>query len=85
MVFAEPAGIWDEERVLESLQDAPAWSTVRLEHATVVRLRDAAAVLVYRAEAERDGKSYSCYAASAYVRQDDDAWRLAFHQQTPIG
>jgi hypothetical protein len=85
MVFPAPYGIWDEQRVVESLQDAPAWSLVRMDHVNVVRLRDAAAVLVYRAEAERDGGSYSCYAASVYVRQDDDAWRLAFHQQTPIG
>lgn len=85
MVFPPPAGIWDEQAVIDSLQNAPAWRAVRMERATFVRLRDAAVVLAYRAEADgADGRSYSCYAASVYVRQDDDAWRLAFHQQTPI-
>jgi hypothetical protein len=85
MVFPGPHGIWDEETILASLEDTPAWRTVRLDHATLVRLRDTAAVIAYRAEAERDGRQYSCYAASVYVRQDDGAWRLAFHQQTPAG
>ena len=84
MVFPPPTGIFDEEAIMASLEDAPAWQSAQLDHATVVRLRDTAAVLVYRAEAERSGQSYSCYAASVYVRQDDGAWRLAFHQQTPI-
>ena len=84
MVFPPPRGIWDEQTVIDSLDETPAWDAVRIEHATLVRLRDAAAVLAYRAEAERAGSPYSCYAASVYVRQDDDCWRLAFHQQTPI-
>jgi hypothetical protein len=84
MVFPPPAGIFDEEAIIASLEDTPAWESARLDHATVVRLRDTAAVLAYRADAERRGRSYSCYAASVYVRQDDGDWRLAFHQQTPI-
>jgi hypothetical protein len=84
MVFPSPYGIFDEARILDSLE-GPVWSAVRLEQATVVRLRDAAAALVYRAEADGPGgRAYSCYAASVYVRQDDQTWRLALHQQTPI-
>lgn len=86
MVFPEPFGIFDEEAILASVGDAPAWAAVRIEDATVVRLRDTAAVVAYRAEARRgDAAPYSTYAASVYVRQDDGSWKLAFHQQTPIG
>ena len=85
MVFPAPVGILDEEAIMGSLEEGPSWQSARLDHATVVRLRDTAAVVAYRAEAERGGESYSCYAASVYVRQDDGDWRLAFHQQTPIG
>jgi hypothetical protein len=81
-----PTGIMDEEAVIDSIDDVSPWTSVRMDHVNLVRLRDAAAVLIYRAEAERDsGPPYSCFAASVYVRQDDDAWRLAFHQETPIG
>lgn len=80
-----PSGIMDDEAVIDSIDDVPPWTSVRMDHVSLIRLRDTAAVLIYRAEAERDsGPPYSCYAASVYVRQDDDAWRLAFHQETPI-
>jgi hypothetical protein len=80
-----PTGIMDEEAVIESIDDASPWTSVRFDHVSLVHLRDTAAVLIYHAHAERDsGPSYSCYAASVYVLQDDDAWRLAFHQETPV-
>lgn len=85
MVFPEPFGIFDEEAILASVGDAPAWAAVRIDRVNVVRLRDSAAVVAYRVAAERaDGPPYSAYAASVYVRQDDGSWKLAFHQQTPI-
>ncbi len=85
MVFPAPYGIFDEEAIMGSIDSTPPWKAVRIDHANVVRLRDSAAVLAYRAEAQDGtGGSYSAYAASAYVKQDDGAWRLAFHQQTPI-
>ncbi len=85
MVFPAPFGILDEEAIIESVDEAPPWTAVRLDQANVVRLRDTAALVAYRAEARNsEGESYSAYAASAYVKQDDGAWRLAFHQQTPI-
>jgi hypothetical protein len=81
-----PTGIMDEEAVIDSIDDVPPWTSVEIDHVSLVHLRDTAAVLVYRAVAQREsGAPYSCYAASVYVLQDDDAWRLAFHQETPIG
>jgi hypothetical protein len=86
MVFPEPAGIFDVEAIMDSVEDPPPWISVRLDQVNVVRLRDAAVVVAYRAEARREsGDPYRTYAASVYVRQDDDAWQLAYHQQTPIG
>ena len=80
-----PTGIMDEEAVIDSVDEQPPWTSVRMDHVSLVRLRDTAAVLIYRAEAERgSGQPYACYASSVYVRDDDDGWRLAFHQETPI-
>jgi hypothetical protein len=85
MVFPEPTGILDEAAIIETLEGGSAWAEVRIEDVDFVHLRDSGAILAYRAHARRDGgDSYSAYAASVYVLQDDGAWRLAFHQQTPI-
>ena len=85
MVFPAPTGIMDEAAIIDSLEDGSRWAEVRIDEVDLVHVRDSAAVLAYRAEARQtDGSTYSAYAASVYVRQDDGAWRLAFHQQTPI-
>ena len=85
MVFPEPYGIFDADAILASVGDEPAWDAVRMENVNVVRLRQTAAVIAYRAEARRaSGEPYSTYAASVYVRADEGSWKLAFHQQTPI-
>ena len=84
-VFPAPHGIFDTEAILASVGEEPAWDEVRMDDVSVVRLRETAALVAYRAEARRaSGEPYSTYAASAYVRSDDDSWKLAFHQQTPI-
>jgi hypothetical protein len=85
MVFPEPTGILDEEAIIATLEGGAAWAEVSIEQVNFVHVRDSAAVLAYRAEARKgDSDVYSAYAASVYVLQDDGAWRLAFHQQTPI-
>jgi hypothetical protein len=86
MVFPEPTGILDEAAIIETLESGSAWAEVRIADVDFVHLRDSGAILAYKAQARKDsGDSYSAYAASVYVLQDDGAWRLAFHQQTPIG
>lgn len=86
MVFPEPTGILDEEAIIATLEGGAAWAEVSMEQVDLVHIRDSAAVLAYRAEARKgDSDVYSAYAASVYVLQDDGFWRLAFHQQTPIG
>jgi hypothetical protein len=41
------------------------------------------AVLTYRFDGSRGDDTYRAIMASMYVRRDD-AWRLAFHQHTPV-
>lgn len=85
MVFPAPTGIMDEARIIQSLGEDGRWAEVRIDEVDLVHIRDSAAVLAYRADARaRDGVAYSAYAASVYACQDDGAWRLVFHQQTPI-
>ena len=59
-----------------------------LEEHRVLELTDSSALVTYKATAIRNrngdnSEPYVARASSAYVR-DGSAWRLAFHQQTPI-
>jgi hypothetical protein len=85
MVFPEPAGVLVKDEIVSALDKAPRWSQVALEEHRLLELSDAAAVVTYKATAMRvdGGKPYVARASSAYVR-DGAAWKLAFHQQTPL-
>jgi hypothetical protein len=85
LVFPDPVGVLTKEETVQAVAEAPRWARVRMSDVRVVRLADDAAVLTYRAEAERDaqGSRYEALASSAYVFHDA-SWKLAFHQQTPV-
>jgi hypothetical protein len=84
MVFPEPAGVLVKDEIASSLERAARWSEVALEEHRVLELSDDAALVTYKATARRPGGSaYVARASSAYVR-DGKAWKLAFHQQTPL-
>ncbi|HEX2198404.1 MAG TPA: nuclear transport factor 2 family protein [Burkholderiales bacterium] len=85
MVFPDPAGVLVKDEIERSIAGGARWSDVALEEHRLVELNDRAAVVTYKATARRDGeaKPYVARASSAYVH-DGRAWRLAFHQQTPL-
>lgn len=58
---------------------------MELEEHRLLELSDNAALVTYKATARRPGKGepYVVRASSAYVR-DGAAWKLAFHQRTPL-
>ena len=85
MVFPDPAGVLVKDDVASSLARTTRWSQVFLEEHRLLELSDSTAVVTYKATAEAPGggKPYIARASSAYVR-DGAAWKLAFHQQTPL-
>ena len=84
MVFPEPAGVLVKDEIAAALDNAPRWSQVALEEHRLLELSEGAAVITYKATAKRDGgERYLARASSAYVH-DGRAWKLAFHQQTPV-
>jgi Domain of unknown function (DUF4440) len=85
MVFPDPAGVLVKDEIASSLEQAARWSKVNLEEHRLLQLSDDAALVTYKATARRPGRSepYVARASSAYVR-DGGAWKLAFHQQTPV-
>jgi hypothetical protein len=84
MVFPEPAGVLLAEDIVAGVEKAPRWTQVELEEHRLLELDERAALVTYKAIARRpDGARYATRASSAYV-SDGQAWRLAFHQQTPL-
>ena len=82
MVFG--FGVLERAAAIDAMAAAPPWSWFRLEQPRVVELSEEAAVLTYRATAQREGDAeYSAWTTSVYVRFGSE-WRLAFHQQTPV-
>jgi hypothetical protein len=74
-----------KDEIASSINQAARWSRVELEEHRLLELSDAAALVTYKATARSPGRGepYVARASSAYVR-DGAAWKLAFHQQTPV-
>jgi hypothetical protein len=82
MAFA--FGVLTREAAIEAIESAPPWSSFEIDDPRVVALNEDSGVVVYAVVAQRAGHDpYSAVISSTFVRQDG-AWRLAFHQQTPM-
>jgi hypothetical protein len=80
-----PFAVLDRHSAIAAMRDAPPWTSYSLSDVQVVRLGDAAAMLVYRATAQREGEpEYRALMSTTYVRIEDE-WLVKLHQQTPLG
>ena len=82
MLLPGPMVIDDRAEVVASM-NGPSWKSFALSDERVVPLGPDAAIVAYRAHAERGDMVYDALLNSTYVRQDG-AWRLVLHQQTPV-
>lgn len=84
MVFPG-AGVLTREGIIAGIARGARWRQVEMDDVRLVSLSDRAAILAYRATARREGQegSYVALVSSAYVEQNG-AWKLAFHHQSPI-
>jgi hypothetical protein len=81
--MAFPFGVLDRAQSLEAIAAAAPWARYAMDDARVVRLGADAAVVVYAVTAQRSGEPpFRGVLSSTFMRQGD-AWRLAFHQQSP--
>jgi hypothetical protein len=82
MVF--PFGVLEREQSIEAIDAAPPWATYHIDESRVIALDGNSALITYRVTAQREGQPpYTAILTSGYVRRDG-AWKLAFHQQTPL-
>lgn len=85
MVFPGPGGTLTRTEIVASIETAPRWDDVAIDGVRSAALTGDVALLTYLATGTRGGASepYVARASSVYVRERG-AWRLAFHQQTPV-
>jgi hypothetical protein len=74
----------DKERCVEAVE-RNAWSSFRIDEPRVVWLGAESGIVAYKATAERTqgAAPYVAYMSTGYVKRAG-AWKVAFHQQTPI-
>jgi hypothetical protein len=83
LVFPYGVGAMDKRQVLYTIRaNDEEWDAYHFEDVKVIPLSGDAAVITYKATAERaDSDPFKAYVSSTYVRADG-GWLLAFHQQT---
>lgn len=83
MAFQAPVGILAGPQIIESIESAPRWASLRMSERQMVHPVPDVVILAYQAEATRpDVPPYSAYCTSTYVRTGDE-WRLVQHQHSP--
>jgi hypothetical protein len=83
--FPGMAAVMSSEEIAGTVGDGPRWDEPDLDVKGLVTPTGDVAILSYETTATRgDGDPYHALVSSAYVRRDD-GWKLAFHQQTPLG
>ena len=83
-IMVLPIGMLDCSGAVAAMRDAPPWTSYALSDVQVVTLGEAAAMLVYRATAQRAGQpEYRALMSTTYERIEDE-WLVKLHQQTPL-
>lgn len=85
MIFPKPVGFLRGEAIVESIKNAPRWTSVTMINKQIIRHGDHLVLLAYEAQGERrQADDYSALCGSVYKKTGDN-WRLVHHQQTPLG
>jgi uncharacterized protein (TIGR02246 family) len=80
MVF--PGMVMDKATAIATIREVQPWSIFELSDVRITG-DDNAALVTYRAKAQRAGEpEYEAVMSSVYVRRDG-RWRLLLHQQSP--
>jgi hypothetical protein len=83
-VVVVPGMALSKAETVEAMDASPGWEEIELADERVVPLDDGAALLTYRFSGRRGEEfEYNALMGSVYVHRDG-AWRMAFHQQTPL-
>ncbi|NQX14086.1 DUF4440 domain-containing protein [Microbacteriaceae bacterium VKM Ac-2855] len=84
-VLIVPGAVFDRDQILHAFDDAPPWESYEIHEPRIIRLRERDGILTYRIVGRwADGREVEIQASTTYVIEGGD-WRVAAHQQTPVG
>jgi hypothetical protein len=90
VAFVQQAGVSSREEVAGTVEGAPRWKDLEMQVEGLLQPTPDIAILTYRASAVRgegdeggEEQRYRALISSGYVKRHD-AWKLMFHQQTPL-
>jgi hypothetical protein len=84
VAFTEMSGVMDREAIAGMIREGERWEDVEMTERGFLEPADGVAMLAYEVRASRGGKHHHAVVSSGYVRRNG-AWKMAFHQQTPLG
>jgi hypothetical protein len=82
-VVVVPGQALDLEATVAAMDASPGWDSFEMTEERLVPLGPDAAILSYRFHGRRPDSEYTALLTSVYA-DEDGAWKLAFHQQTPL-
>ena len=83
-VVVVPGAAITREQCAYAIDATPGWDDFEITDERVVELTGDSALLTYRWSSRRGDETYEALMSSVYVRQGDNSWKLALHQQTPV-
>jgi len=83
-VVIVPGQVLDREACAAAIDDSPGWDDMELTEPRLVEPADGVATISYRFAGTRGDFRYEALMSSVYVRRNG-AWKVALHQQTPLG
>lgn len=82
-ILVVPGTVLSKEDTIAAMGKSPGWDDITLSEGQLTKLSPTSAVVTYRFDGRRGDSKYSAIMSSAYVEQEG-AWKLAVHQQTPV-
>jgi hypothetical protein len=82
-IVVVPGDVLDRAATVEAMDASEGWDEVSIGEEAVRELGPDVALLTYLFRGRRGQDRYAATLSSAYVRDGEGCWKLAFHQQTP--
>jgi hypothetical protein len=83
-VVVVPGQTMNKDQTAEAMDAAAGWDDFSFDDERFAEIADDVVLLSYRFRGRRgDDFTYTAQMGSVYVRRDG-AWKMAFHQQTPV-
>lgn len=84
MALPQPPFLFSGDAAIEAVTQSPRWSQVAFEDGSIARPQHGLIVVAYTVHARRGtDEAYVAHCTSTYRLNEDHAWQVVQHQQTP--